>query len=451
LEHLKIIVTGVALFTGFASAAEQPKYTGPGSCSAVSCHGGVQPRTETSVLQNEYSIWVVKDKHAKAFDNLSLPIAVRMAKILGYDTPANKTKRCLDCHALNVDRDRKTESFGHINDQTDGVGCENCHGPASNWLGMHTEKTWKHEQSVAEGMRDLTDLAKRTEQCLTCHLGNDEKVVDHELIAAGHPDLYFELASFSAVMPRHWKPRNEITPGKDNPRNMQDPWFEVHELAVGQAVQLREQMKRIARESQGGIWPEYAEMDCFACHHSLPATKDSWRQDVLAAKTYTFGRRPGNPPYNMSRYVILRKLAAQVDPAAAQQLEGGMLQVYRSVTSIKADERGAAGNAAKSAAEAAERLVPKMASIQPTPAMTLDLMKAISGDSEYISDQGERAAEQAAMSLDALWVAYTRNSNVGSAERVRNAIHELFKNLEEPSGYNAPKFAGLLRAVNGML
>jgi len=26
------------------------------------------------------------------------------------------------------------------------------------------------------------------------------KFVDHEMIAAGHPDLYFELDSFSAVM-----------------------------------------------------------------------------------------------------------------------------------------------------------------------------------------------------------------------------------------------------------
>ena len=116
-------------------------------------------------------------------------------------------------------------------------------------------------------MYDTRDLVKRSEKCLTCHLGTPEKIVDHELIAAGHPDLYFELDSFMSVMPPHWK---EVDT---------DPWFAVRAMAVGQAVQLREQLKRVARESQGGIWPEYAELDCFACHHNLVAAKDSWRQE----------------------------------------------------------------------------------------------------------------------------------------------------------------------------
>ena len=36
-------------------------------------------------------------------------------------------------------------------------------------------------------MYDTRDVTKRAEKCLTCHLGNDEKSVDHEMIAAGHP------------------------------------------------------------------------------------------------------------------------------------------------------------------------------------------------------------------------------------------------------------------------
>ena len=77
----------------------------------------------------------------------------------------------------------------------------------------HTTRGWTHAQSVALGMYDTRDLAKRTEKCLSCHLGSQEKFVDHEMIAAGHPDLYFELDSFSAVMPRHWKVPRESAPG----------------------------------------------------------------------------------------------------------------------------------------------------------------------------------------------------------------------------------------------
>src|SRR5947209_15106732 len=62
-------------------------------------------------------------------------------------------------------------------------------------------------------LRDLHSFPTRRssdlEKCLSCHLGDPDKYVDHEMIAAGHPDLYFEQASFEAVMPRHWKDRSE--------------------------------------------------------------------------------------------------------------------------------------------------------------------------------------------------------------------------------------------------
>src|SRR5579872_995436 len=181
-----------------AQTAETPKYTGPGSCASPSCHGGVQVRTTTSVQQNEYSTWVVKDKHAHAFAVLTNPVATRMAKILGPDklgsAKADTAPKCLACHALSPPDADRARTF----DSTDGVSCESCHGPASNWLGPHTTKGWTHERSVAAGMRDLRDPVRRAENCLTCHLGTADKVVDHEMIAAGHPDLYFELASFTA-------------------------------------------------------------------------------------------------------------------------------------------------------------------------------------------------------------------------------------------------------------
>ena len=63
------------------------------------------------------------------------------------------------------------------------------------------------------------------------------------------------------------------------------------------------------------MWPEYAELDCFACHHSLTRPEDSWRQ----AFDYD-NRRPGNPPLNVSRYVTARHVLAAYDPQAAAQL-----------------------------------------------------------------------------------------------------------------------------------
>ena len=97
-----LVLAGVNLRA--ADSAGPSKYTGPGSCSSPSCHGGVQARDQTSVLQNEYSTWVVRDKHAHAFVNLTNPVGVRIAKIMGLPSP-DTAPRCLACHALDVPAD----------------------------------------------------------------------------------------------------------------------------------------------------------------------------------------------------------------------------------------------------------------------------------------------------------------------------------------------------------
>ncbi len=395
----------------------------------------MQPRTDTNVWQNEYSTWVIKDKHANAYNVLENDVAVRMAKILGLG-PADKAARCLACHALDVPADQRAKTF----DSSDGVGCENCHGPASNWLGPHTTKTWTHQQSVEAGMYDDRDLIHRSEKCLSCHIGTSEKFVDHELIAAGHPDLYFELASFSAVMPRHWREMSE----KEG--NKKDPYMEVRELAVGQAVQLREDLLRISREAKDRIWPEYAELDCFACHHSLVAAKDSWRQ----ARGYENPkRRPGNPPYNLSRYVILRHIVEEMDRPSAQQLQSGMENVYTQVTALAADRPQIAATTT-SLAEVADRVAHNLNTATFDAAMTQRLLRDISADMD-IANEGERSAEQGAMALDSLFVAYSRVAKPANADQVRASIQALFRQLDDPSSYNGPRYAQAMRQVNDLL
>jgi hypothetical protein len=411
-----------------ADSAEPSKYTGPGSCSSPSCHGGVQPRDQTTVQQNEYSTWVVRDKHSHAFENLTNPVGTRIAKIMGLPSP-DTAPRCLACHALDVPADQRARTF----DLTDGVGCENCHGPASAWLGPHTTRGWKYERSIELGLYDTRDLVKRSEKCLSCHLGAPEKTVDHELIAAGHPDLYFELDSFMSVMPAHWK---EVDT---------DPWFGVRAMAVGQAVQLREQLKRVARESQGGIWPEYAELDCFACHHNLTAAKDSWRQERGYA-----GRRPGNPPFNLSRYVVFHHVVQDADPGATRELEAGINQVDAGVTALNSDRKQVALDAA-SASEQAGRLAQRLNGMKFDPPQTLRLMKSIAADGDRIVGQGERAAEQATMALDSLFIAYTKSEKLGNEAQIRARINGLFQQLEDPSLFNGFKFAAALKDLSSLL
>ncbi len=403
------------------------KYTGPGSCSSTSCHGSIQPRTETAVLQNEYTTWTLRDKHTRAYAALTNVVAKRIGRILNIRPETDN--KCLACHSLNVPEQDRARTF----DMNEGVVCESCHGPASNWLGPHTTRGWTYERSIELGMYDTRDLIKRTEKCLSCHLGSADKYVDHEMIAAGHPDLFFELDSFSAVMPRHWK-----EPAA------KDPWNTVRELATGQAVQLRENMRRIVSETTR-FWPEYAELDCFACHHSLTSPQDSWRQE----RGYP-GRRAGNPPWNPSRYGVFRLVVNETDRDAAQQLDAEVRRVNLLVGNVRADRKEIA-NAANAVAQSAGRIALQIRDKQFDEAAALRLLKAISADADRISALGERAAEQAAMVLDSLVIAYTNNTKPANDQALRAAVSKLFELLGNPSAYSPGPFAQQMRQVNAAL
>jgi len=426
-------------------AAEAQKYIGPGSCAATSCHGSVKPVADSRILQTEYTTWILKDKHSRAFQALTGEVGERMARILKLGTKAEESPKCLVCHALYAPEQR-----GRAFEISEGVTCENCHGPASAWLGPHTTRDWPHEKSVAQGMHDTRNVIHRTEKCLECHLGTNPqaaakeptKFVDHEMIAAGHPDLYFELDSFSAVMPRHWKQPREAAPG--NPA--EDPnWVGVRDWSVGQAVQLRAAMERLTWRAKKDIWPEYSELSCIACHHSLVPAKDSWRQGHGYA-----GRRPGDPAWNASHYLVFRVMARQVDSASAQELEKQLSAVAGEMSKLSPD-RNAVSTAANSAAPIAQRFAERLATMSYEPASALRAMQGITQDAETIALGDERTAEQAAMALDSLYIAYSKQGSPGNANEVRAAINALFQQLENPSVYNADQFASALKRIRDLL
>ena len=423
---------------------EPVKYIGPGSCAATSCHGSVKPVAGSRILQNEYSTWILQDKHSRAYQALTGEVGERMASLLKLGAKAEQSPKCLACHALYTAAEQRGRPF----EIAEGVSCENCHGPASAWLGPHTTRDWPHEKSVGLGMRDTRDVIHRTEKCLECHLGTKEKFVDHEMIAAGHPDLYFELDSFSAVMPRHWKLPRESSSGKP----VEDAaWAGVRDWSAGQAVQLRASMERLTWRAKGerydkkDAWPEYSELSCFGCHHSLSPAKDSWRQ----RRGYA-GRRPGDPAWNASRFVVFHLLADQVDSAAAQDLQHQVGQVSAEMSKLNPDRNAVAASAA-AATVPAQRLAERLAHLQYDSAMTLRMLQRITDSADEIALADERAAEQAVMAIDSLYIAYSRDTKPSNAAEVRGAINALFQQLENPSAYNADTFAAALRRLQPLL
>jgi hypothetical protein len=406
------------------------KYNGPGGCAASSCHGSVQPKTTTRIFQNEYTIWIAQDTHARAFSVLRNNVSERIGAILNIGPPSQAPK-CLACHALYVTPDQQAQTF----ELGEGVSCESCHGPASGWLGPHTTKNWPHEKSVQLGMYDTRNLEKRSVKCLSCHLGTAEKFVDHQMIAAGHPDLTFELDFFTAVMPRHWK-----VPEQDK------PWRQVQAWGVGEAVQLRESLNRLARRANDPAWPEYSELDCFACHHSLTRPEDSWRQ-----KRGYPGRPPGNPPWNKARVVVFSDLIQEISPETGRQLDDSVTQLATLINQMNYGKRDQIAAVATRASSLADQFMKQVDSQAYDSALTMRLMRRIAHDGTAISNEDERAAEQAAMTLDSLFRAYSQNEKPANEAEVRAAINGLFALVQDQSGYSAPRFAAQMQKVSEVL
>jgi len=418
---LAILTTSLHLRATAEAAQDTNNYVGPGSCSASACHGAIRPAPGARILQTEYSTWIAQDRHARATEVLSTDVSRRMGRILGIGAPAQSAK-CLACHALDVPASARGRNFA-----TEGVSCEACHGPATGWLGYHVTKDATHDESVKRGMYDTKDVVKRTEKCLTCHLGTSEKFVDHEMIAAGHPDLVFELEAFSAAMPRHWKETDE------------DAFKPVRTFAVGQLVHLRASLDRLGRRVKGPVWPEYAELDCFACHHGLTRAEDSWRQ----AQGYENRARPGLPPLQLSRYVTARRVLQAWDAQAATELDAAIakLQIEATRLSVKADD---VASLAADTRSIVDRGINKVLSQAATADMSASLLRGIFADAPTAAERGERAAEQAAMAAEVLATALAKARGQDPAS-IRPAFTELFQQFESPSSYDPRKFVAAMK------
>src|SRR6185369_11307888 len=181
---------------------ETARFFGVASCASMACHHFNGAKGE---VRSEYSTWSAWDKHARAYAVLENERSHRIVNNLYYSEadpdkmPATKRKLCLECHSTFAEESQKGERFF----VGDGVGCESCHGAAEKYLDKHYLTGFKemsHEQKEKDfGLRNVWDLSARTKLCTTCHVGNKDKDVNHDLIAAGHPRLNFEMGGYHGI------------------------------------------------------------------------------------------------------------------------------------------------------------------------------------------------------------------------------------------------------------
>jgi hypothetical protein len=299
---------------------------GAWSCAATACHGGGELSRRTS--GGELERWRNADPHARSTSTIESDAFARILLRLGiitkigagkgpgqrFDDVATKAGHaqlgeCLKCHnprgaptswtreELPISRQGETISDGLA------IGCETCHGPAKSWIGNHFRRDFDREQS---GFHDLKDPLVRARTCAQCHIGDGQRDMNHDMIAAGHPPLRFELAAFERALPRHWNDARQRAGTRDYELKL---WLAGQLANFDSGLSLLE--SRLARSQAkdeaearpprtAAPWPEFAESNCSSCHHGLRAATESGDSGIayepsttpLSTKNWACGALP---------------------------------------------------------------------------------------------------------------------------------------------------------------
>ncbi|MFN0019945.1 MAG: hypothetical protein ACKVP0_16935 [Pirellulaceae bacterium] len=289
---LSIAALGSA--SSFVTAADS-SFVGSQTCNSVSCHGRTEPRrvaggARTATL-HEFALYTRHDPHAAAAKTLVSPefqaIVGRLTGRKGGIASAEVHQQCAQCHDPEgiASGEKSSELLlpvepGH-GTSSRGINCESCHGGAKSWLATHYQRDVSRSSLVASGMRDTKDLRVRAEMCASCHVGDAERNVSHDMLAAGHPPLRFELAAYHRKLTSHgddgkqshWNDARERIGSQD----FEVKLWEAGQIASAKAALtlLEGRAHRAALDMQRNddavvsSWPEFAEYDCFGCHQRL--------------------------------------------------------------------------------------------------------------------------------------------------------------------------------------
>ncbi len=144
-----------------AQAVKHPVYVGSRACAR--CHEG-------RAAGNQYSHWLAT-AHSKAWASLATPEARAMARLSGIPDEPERAPVCLGCHATAADSEPWERDAGF--ELEDGVQCEKCHGPGSEYMDEQVMR-----DPVAARRAGLRRFTKR--DCAVCHYVKGSHVAVHQ-------------------------------------------------------------------------------------------------------------------------------------------------------------------------------------------------------------------------------------------------------------------------------
>ena len=397
------------------------KFDGAEVCAE--CHAKSKEEAAPAPLMTENATWNTKDKHSTAFKVLKKPrpedLAKRPAladigKKLGI-AKVDKDVKCLACHTMSVPDKLQGSKYS----AREGVSCDSCHGPSETWDALHKNKGWTNEQRTlaagatkgseewpgqlahkallkAQGLYDTKPIVARAEICVSCHLS-----IDAKMVAAGHPQPFFELNKFTADEPPHWRERADEA-GLNHTRT----W------AVGQVVCMRDALLQLAERA------------------GTPADADALKEALTQALSHVA----------MVQILIDSKaIDGSLDQAAV--LKAALADPVAKAKDIQAAATALAGNYSK--------LVTAAASMKADAAVTTKLLSTVAADATLGKNLGLHGATQQSL---AVWSLYNAMPSAKEGDAANKSIKSLVESVGSYGGpYDAGKFAAALSGVTAGL
>ncbi len=419
-----VIVCALALAvapTVVRAAIDDHVHLGVASCATGVCHGKLSAQTDSNVWLNEYRIWSAEDRHARAYLTLGTAESKAMAAKLGLAS-AQTAKICLDCHADNVPADKRGRKF----QISDGVACEACHGGAELWIESHTEPGVTHAANISRGLYPSEDPLQRAELCLNCHMGDANRYATHVIMGAGHPRLSFELDAFSANQPAHFAVDADYVKRKGDVTGFR-LWL------TGQMVGAQRMLALQGSpwlDKPEGLFPEIALYDCQSCHHAMDDVR--WSQQIAGP-----GIKPGTLRLNDDHLRILLVVTSVIDADARGEFARRIQALIRAGQTSVAAVRTAAREVDSWIGQRRDAWRSRTFDRGTIGAVRRALVAAAAaGD---LSDYG--SAEQVYLAVDSLNIA------LGDGDRLRTAVDELYKAVENDQTFRPDRFVVAARGL----